>query len=682
MYVYGMITGFKKTFISLCLTLCTCLAAVSQVNAEQVMSIGRNVLSMDDYMLSIQYFNLAIKAKPYLAEPYYYRGLAKLMLDDFDGAEQDCSKALERNKFLVEAYRVRGFSRARTGRDSLALEDFDAGLEYNPHDRYFLFYKAASLTSLKDWDGAGTAYETLFRSFPRFGPGYSERAKMYLAKGDTVLSLKDIETAISIDKNEVSPYLMRASVLAAGKKWEQAEADMDKAIDIMPKEASFYLNRAYIRYNSDDYFGAMSDYNYVLELEPDNMAALYNRALLRYEVRDMQRAGADFSRVLDEEPENFHARYCRAIINLDLGKNREAIDDFIRISRQMPRFYPLYYGIAQARQSLGDMRGAVAAYKKGEELVRGYVKNPKKNPLDRPAIQPGQTNTDGLDRKENESELDVMERFNRLITVSAEKVADKNISFNESIKGKVQDKDMKIEPEPYFMLTFSSPEETLGKSSLYFRDLDKLNARPEKNLRLTLTNRPQTLSEEGIRILFSRLDTHNSLSSADKSPLDLITAGLIHLNMKNYDMSLSELNEAVNRGADAAIAYFARAEALRGKARFNASLEENNLTSASGEKGILLQNAIDDLDQTLQIDPSLAAAWYNKGLIYLDLQDLTSALSSFARAIEINQNFGEAYYNRGLTYLRLGNKEAGLADLSKAGELGILPSYTLIKKMK
>ena len=52
----------------------------AQVNAEQVLNIGRNVLSMEDYLLAIQYFNLAIKAKPYLADAYFFRGLAKLSL--------------------------------------------------------------------------------------------------------------------------------------------------------------------------------------------------------------------------------------------------------------------------------------------------------------------------------------------------------------------------------------------------------------------------------------------------------------------------------------------------------------------------------------------------------------------------------------------------------------------------
>ena len=121
----------------------------AQVNAEQVLNIGRNVLGMEDYMLAIQYFNQAIKAKPYLADPYFFRALAKLYLDDYKGAERDCSLCLERNSYKSEAYKVRGFARQQLGMDSLAVNDYNRGLEYNPLDKYFLFYKSVALTQLK-----------------------------------------------------------------------------------------------------------------------------------------------------------------------------------------------------------------------------------------------------------------------------------------------------------------------------------------------------------------------------------------------------------------------------------------------------------------------------------------------------------------------------------------------------
>lgn len=58
------------------------------------MAIGRNALYFEDYVLSIQYFNQVINAKPYLSDPYFYRGLAKINLDDFQGRRVTVQKLL------------------------------------------------------------------------------------------------------------------------------------------------------------------------------------------------------------------------------------------------------------------------------------------------------------------------------------------------------------------------------------------------------------------------------------------------------------------------------------------------------------------------------------------------------------------------------------------------------------
>ena len=38
----------------------------AQINTDRVMTIARNALYFEDYVLSIQYFNQVINAKPYL----------------------------------------------------------------------------------------------------------------------------------------------------------------------------------------------------------------------------------------------------------------------------------------------------------------------------------------------------------------------------------------------------------------------------------------------------------------------------------------------------------------------------------------------------------------------------------------------------------------------------------------
>lgn len=101
----------------------------AQINTERVMTIARNALYFEDYVLSIQYFNQVINAKPYLFEPYFFRGLAKINLEDFQGAEADCDKAIQRNPFVVGAYQIRGLARIRQNKFDGAIEDYQTAFK-------------------------------------------------------------------------------------------------------------------------------------------------------------------------------------------------------------------------------------------------------------------------------------------------------------------------------------------------------------------------------------------------------------------------------------------------------------------------------------------------------------------------------------------------------------------------
>ena len=94
-----------------------------------------------------------------------------------------------------------------------------------------------------------------------------------------------------------------------------------------------------------------------------------------------------------------------------------------------------------------------------------------------------------------------------------------------------------------------------------------------------------------------------------------------------------------------------------------------------------LSAALDDYNEVLKLSPKSVYALYNRGFIYMLMGDYTSAIGSFNEAIAIKPDLGEAFYNRGLMYFKLGNREKGVADLSNAGELGVLPSYNVLKRM-
>lgn len=637
------------------------MPAKAQTDAEQVMTIGRNVLSMEDFMLSIQYFNQAIKAKPYLYEPYYLRAFAKLNLDDFAGADADCTLALERNKFHTETYKLRGFARQQLGKDSLAVEDYDIGLQYNPQDKWFLFYKAVAESELRRDAAADSTFALLLRLYPRFEDGYTARGRLRALEGDTVAALADITRAIELSHTSVQPYLLRADIGVRQRQWARALADMDEAIRLKPHEADLYLNRAFIRYNTDDYFGAMADYNYTLELEPGNSAALFNRALLRYEVKDLDRAAADLQQVLKMQQDNFHARYNLGLVNLERGQYRDALSDFDVIIRRYPRFHPAYYAKAEALRLMGNMKGALQSAHQGDELVRAYVHDPEKNPLDRPAIQAGTANS-GSPSGEGETEEQVMDRFNQLVTSGT--VSETRLAYNDRIKGRVQDRDINVDIEPAFMLSYADSPRSLKITGNFFSELDEFNRNHYIARRVYLSPATEGEAEE-YEELFALADQYQRTAMQSERGADWLALGLARTRLKDTEAAIAAFDRALELYPDFTMAYMARAYAR--------SLSDDPR---------MLPLAIEDYDHALRLNPRLTYAWFNKGNIYYHAGDYTSALRCYTESLGIDPQFATALFNRGLTYLRMGNKQGAFADLSKAGELGVLPSYNLLKRMK
>lgn len=650
----------------------------AQVNAEQVMNIGRNVLSMEDYLLSIQYFNQAIKAKPYLADAYFYRGLAKLSLDDYDGAIADCNLALDRNKFKSEAYKVRGFAYMNIGKDSLAIADFNKGLEYNPDDRYFLFYKGIAQSELKKYESADSTFSYLLRRHPNFEDGYLAAGRMDLQRGDTISALAKVDHALKISKSLLNAYLLKAEIAAGKKEWENSIQNMDEAIRLRPEQPEYYINRAYLRYNNEDFFGAMSDYNYSLQLDPENSVALFNRALLRTEVKELTNADADFTHVLKLDPNNFYALYNRGLVNLELGNYKKALEDFRKIARRYPRFHPAYYAIAECLRHTGDMKGMVDNIKKADNLVAGYVANPTKNPLDRPAISSG-SNSSRRNDDTPETDEEFMQRFNQLMTTTADNVQE--LAFNDRIKGRVQDRNINVTPEGAYFISFIRPETNLRNLSNYFRDLDNLNRRRYISRLLYIRqDTPMPSSTAEMQQTFAIEDDFSrGIVGKDKArPVDMLGRGVARMMLKNYDEAIADLTAAIEGSENFTTALFARSNAyyLRSKAMPDKEGAGSMLTRAD------LQMAMNDLDTLLKLAPGMVYGWFNKGLLYYEAGDYTSALQCFDEAIRLDPEFGPAYFNRGLAFLQQGNRQKAFSDLSKAGELGVLPSYNILKRMK
>jgi tetratricopeptide (TPR) repeat protein len=70
------------------------------------------------------------------------------------------------------------------------------------------------------------------------------------------------------------------------------------------------------------------------------------------------------------------------------------------------------------------------------------------------------------------------------------------------------------------------------------------------------------------------------------------------------------------------------------------------------------------LNQALSLDPKLAEAYLELGILGIDQDNLSEALSAFKKAIGLNPTLEEAHYRLAQTYRRTGNPEAARKELA------------------
>ena len=164
----------------------------AQINTDKVMAIGCNALYFEDYVLSIQYFNQVINAKPHLAEPYFFRAAAKLYLEDYKGAEEDCSKALGLNAFLVRAYLCRSYARMSLENYKGAVEDCQKGLEFEQDNKVLMQNRALSELYDKDYTNAQVSLKELIKRYPNYVYSYMTKTFILTFCLATVIIIKGI----------------------------------------------------------------------------------------------------------------------------------------------------------------------------------------------------------------------------------------------------------------------------------------------------------------------------------------------------------------------------------------------------------------------------------------------------------------------------------------------------------
>ncbi len=686
----------------------------SQINADRVLATGRNALYFEDYILSIQYFNQVIRVKPYLPEPYLFRAMAKFSLDDYQGAEADATLALERNPFLFYAYQCRGAARQSLGNYQGAISDYQEALKVRQEDQQSMVNLGIAYLQAKNYDESEKTFDLLLKHQPKYSRAYMLRGALFAEKGDTVKSLVNFEKAIELDKYYAPSYGQRGLLYLQQGDYRKAVADFDQALKLDDQNIGFFINRGLARYYLNDLKGAMSDYDQVMLRDSKNLVARFNRGLLRAQVGDDNRAIEDFDEVIAQEPDNFMAVYNRAILKEQTGDNRGAIADLNAVLKEYPNFVPGFYYRSEIKRKMNDTKGADRDYWYAYDLDQNLRKEREKGKqiTGKGVVEPGTAVADNNeDEKTREKSDKNIEKFNKLVIY--DKDEQDQSRYKSELRGRVQDKQVKVDLLSQFVITYYEKDDALRKSSHADRMIEDFNNRKLLKLKLKIISDEAALTDEQADFHFQSINDYSLLVGKNEKDVNaLFGRALDYMVLQDLVEAEADFTRIIAVDPQFAMAYFNRAVVRYKQIELNTynsgssetssglsiSLQAGKRTSSpvpgaqygitkiqesnsNPEKFYEQDMIIRDYDMVLKINPDFVYAYFNRGNMRCVQKDFRAAILDYNEAIRREPDFAEAYFNRGLSRLSLGDTKRGIEDLSKAGELGIVRAYNIIKRM-
>lgn len=710
-YDISFIRRIINTFtLSILLLLCLAMPVNAQLNTNRLMQIGRNAVYFEDYVLGMQYFNRVINVKPYLADPYYYRGIAKYYLDDMQGAATDCEIAYGINPFLIEAYNLHGIIMLRQGKSKEALEDFEHGLKIEKDNINLLMNSGIANINLDEYDKAITYCDKVLEYDSRNVAAILYKGIALVQRGDSIPAMNEFEHAVEINSYSADAYTYLGMLNYQMKNYPKALESYNKLAELRPKDANVYVNRAITHYNMDDFEHAFSDLERALSLDKKNLMALANIGMLHAEVGRISEAIDDFGKVLALDRDNDMALMNRALLYMQIGEMNNALADLNVVIARHPEFGPAYYQRAIVKRNLNDPKGSEIDYMTAytfeqERIKKGLAAGADSTNVDNTTTaDKGNNKADKTDKRAKKGARskndDDLEKYDQMVIVSDFADNDEKLhQESDQIRGRVQDRDIIIDLEPMFELSFLQTDTVLPRPKYFAKSVEAFNNRKIHDRRLAFTNREGSTSQSDMLAYFNEIrELSNMIDSCDVSASNLtalyLIRGTLHNQVMSYNQAISDYNVCLLKNPNDINALINRA-ATRFKTVELIRSMDSNLTEAPSlgknpnapEPTVQLNTTILDLDlimtdlaKVAELDPNLAIVHYNLSLVACMKKNFDEALIWLNKAIELDNTFAEAFFNRGIIEIYQGDTDKGQQDLSKAGELGIFKAYNVIKR--
>ena len=376
-----------------------------------------------------------------------------------------------------------------------------------------------------------------------------------------------------------------------------------------------------------------------------------------------------YNRVAEYSPDNVLVYYNRARLYAHLGEIRRAVADYTRAIELYPDFANAYLGRSDMRRILRDAAGAKRDREVAERKIAEY----------RSRLSDSTYSIYG----------DTTQRFNKLLSFES-KIA--GSSF-EQIKSRHTDNGNMMTLLPMYRYTFRLRDsiDTEQSTRRFHSQRAEDFAAKFKNPLLTISRLESNIEPDSLLRINRAYRDEIKHSEKGGEWLHLFELAISESLIKQYTNSVNTFTAAIEKNPSNPFLYLNRA-AVRaemidfissidnGYQRISIETDPANRLHNSHTRIYDYDEAISDLNKAIKLDAHFAYAYYNRANLYALSGKLPEAFNDYTKAIELNPHFAEAYYNRGLIQIYMKDTRKGYLDVSKAGELGIVEAYELLRR--
>jgi tetratricopeptide (TPR) repeat protein len=306
--------------------------SLNSKNEQALLNRSSLFLAKKDIKSAEKDLSKAIELNPNNASAIYQKGKLNLELNNLTEAEKDFTKAIEKKckisdcyfqSFILKSnhktislvelesiinqaidldkqkgiyYYHKAILQLKLNKNDEAYSSFKSADAYKYRDQILYQNRAPLLLKLNKQDECLSDLNVLINQFKsKNAIDYIMRADILTQKKDLINASKDLNKAITLDKNNPDTYLSKAKLAVAQNKMSTVMPDLNKAIEMGTQNPDAYKLRSDLFFKQKKFSEAASDLTFALKVNED-ADLYYQRSKCFYELKNQKAACEDVNK--------------------------------------------------------------------------------------------------------------------------------------------------------------------------------------------------------------------------------------------------------------------------------------------------------------------------------------------------------------------------------------------------